>query len=132
VILAGLGEHFGWIDETANPDLDDISAHYAGALVLVAERAGAIVGTGMLVPEAPSVGRVVRMSVAAPLRRHGLGRRILAALVAAAPGLGYQRIVLETTATWTEVIAFYESFGFHPVEERDGDCHMLLELTPDA
>src|SRR5579883_3043906 len=41
LILRGLGEHFGWIDETCNPDLDDIAATYTGAghLFLGVERA---------------------------------------------------------------------------------------------
>ncbi|MGZ3678106.1 MAG: hypothetical protein ACXWQR_06005 [Ktedonobacterales bacterium] len=39
LILGGLGEHFGFIDEARNPDLDDISLHYlaAGDCFIVAE-----------------------------------------------------------------------------------------------
>src|SRR5262249_6135936 len=39
LILAGLGEHFGWIDERRNPDLVDIAASYAppDSTFLVAE-----------------------------------------------------------------------------------------------
>jgi deferrochelatase/peroxidase EfeB len=28
LILAGLGEHFGFVDETINPDIEDIEKNY--------------------------------------------------------------------------------------------------------
>ena len=29
LVVAGLGEHWGGVDATLNPDLDDIASHYA-------------------------------------------------------------------------------------------------------
>jgi GNAT superfamily N-acetyltransferase len=52
------------------------------------------------------------MSVAAHLQRHGIGRRLLQHLVAHAKARGYRHVILETTATWHEVIAFYQQQGF--------------------
>jgi hypothetical protein len=49
LILAGMGEHFGEIDHSLNPDLNDIAASYAGAIFLVAWCENRIVGTGALV-----------------------------------------------------------------------------------
>jgi hypothetical protein len=48
LILTGLGEHFGWIDESCNPDLDDILVNFTrpGHLFVVAEEDGELVGTG--------------------------------------------------------------------------------------
>ena len=63
LILDGLGEHFGNINEELNPDLDDIAASYAGDLFLVAEQAGVIVGCGALIYEGDGIARVQRMSV---------------------------------------------------------------------
>ena len=48
LILEGLGGHFGFIDETMNPDLDDIALTFSDAVFLVAEIDGVIVGTGGL------------------------------------------------------------------------------------
>ena len=62
------------------------------------------------------------MSVAAPLRRRGIGRRILSALCAEAKARGFRRVILETTQTWDAVIAFYQSFGFHITHYQDGDA----------
>ena len=61
LVLEGLGEHFGFIDESLNPDLDDIQASYpaAGHVFLVAESEGSIDGTAGLLFEAPDVARVV-------------------------------------------------------------------------
>ncbi|MDT8304964.1 MAG: GNAT family N-acetyltransferase [Anaerolineae bacterium] len=132
LILEGLAEHWGTLDARLNSDLDDIPASYASGLFLVAEIGGALAGTGALIPEEPGVGRIVRMSVAREKRRQGIGRLLLAALLAAARERGYQRIVLETTATWEDAIAFYRRAGFGPVGERDGDLHFVLELGAET
>ena len=40
LILDGLQEHWGSVDPTLNPDLDDLAATYAAGRVLVADRRG--------------------------------------------------------------------------------------------
>jgi GNAT superfamily N-acetyltransferase len=80
LVLAGLADHWGTLDLSKNPDLNDIAATYKGAYFLVAKQAGEVVGCGALVPRTPDSAEVVRMSVAAAARRQGLGRRILSAL----------------------------------------------------
>ena len=84
LILDGLGEHFGNINEELNPDLDDIAASYAGDLFLVAEQAGVIVGCGALIYEGDGIARVQRMSVLRTLRRQGIAGAILDRLIAEA------------------------------------------------
>jgi putative acetyltransferase len=127
LILQGLEEHWGWRDQSKNPDLDDISQSYADSLVIVATDGPSIVGTGALVPRGDGVGEVVRMSVAADRRRRGIGSAVLAELIAAARRLGYGRLILETTATWADVIAFYQRHGFRFTHEYDGDAYFDLE-----
>jgi GNAT superfamily N-acetyltransferase len=129
LILNGLVEHWGFLDPTKNPDLDDIAATYANATFLVARLDGKLVGTGALVPRSPEMAEIVRMSVDSSLRRQGLGRLILQALVERARQVGFRRITLETTATWSEVIAFYLNFGFHITHEQDGDVYFALDLA---
>lgn len=128
LILAGLAAHWGWLDPSLNPDLDDIAASYAGGVFLVAVNDGRLVGTGALLPEAAGVGRIVRMSVSAAERRRGIGRAVLRALIAAAAARGYTRIVLETTTTWADAIAFYEANGFRRTHEAEGDIHFVREI----
>jgi GNAT superfamily N-acetyltransferase len=128
LILKGLEEHWGWLDLALNPDLNDIAASYAAGTFLVARQAGALVGTGALIPEAPGLARVVRMSVDTRLRRQGIGRLILAELLRRAQQAGYRRLVLETTQTWEDAIVFYRSFGFAITHYADGDVHFQMEI----
>src|SRR5437870_1312389 len=64
LILEGLGEHFGFIDETLNPDLADIMKCYIipGHTFLVAYIGSNLVGTGALIRENEGSGRIVRVS----------------------------------------------------------------------
>lgn len=130
LVLAGLGDHFGVIDEGRNPDLDDIAASYLdrGDLFLVAEIDGALAGTGALIAEGPGVGRLVRMSVAADCRRRGVGRALVAALVGAAKARGQTRLVLETNDDWADAIGLYFASGFAETHRANGDVHFARDL----
>ena len=128
LILSGLQERWGHLDKTKNPDLDDIAAAYTEGLFLVAYAGERLVATGGILAEGEGVGRIVRMSVARDVRRRGVGRRMLQALLEAARIRGYGKIVLETTATWADAIAFYRREGFRPLGIRDGDMHFEKEL----
>jgi len=132
LILAGLAEHWGTLDPNKNPDLDDIAATYAQATFLIARHEGRIVATGALVPKSEGTAEIVRMSVAAEMRRQGVGRRLLQALCECARARGYQRVILETTATWRGVIAFYQQFGFEITHEQEGDLYFVLALTENG
>lgn len=130
IILAGLEEHWGWRDAAKNPDLEDIAASYAGTVFVVAGEGERLVGTGALVPREGGVAEIVRMSVAAGARRRGIGSAILGELLARAAHAGVRRIVLETTSSWTEVVAFYLGHGFRITHDRDGDTYFALDLAP--
>jgi ribosomal protein S18 acetylase RimI-like enzyme len=130
LILNGLGDHFGTIDETMNPDLDDIEAHYLrpGHRFVLAERDGELVGAGALIAEGPGVGRLVRMSVAAQHRGRGIGRALVRHLIGEARARGYRRVVIETNDDWWDAIGLYRACGFVEFDRRDGDVHMGLDL----
>jgi N-acetylglutamate synthase-like GNAT family acetyltransferase len=133
LILAGLEEHWGRLDPALNPDLQDIAASYADAIFLVAECDGRIVGTGALTNQTAEQAEIVRMSVAADMRRQGVGRLILDGLTAAARRQGVARIALETTADWQEVVAFYQRCGFQLTHFSDSpfgrEAHFCLTLS---
>lgn len=128
LILAGLKEHWGTLDPTKNPDLNDIAHTYANATFLVAWEGDRVIGSGALVPRENGTAEIVRMSVAADQRRKGVGRQILQKLCEQAKRNGYERIVLETTETWAEVIEFYQRFGFQITHYLDGDVYFALDL----
>ena len=133
LVLLGLQEHWGKLDRTLNQDLNDVGKHYADAVFLVAELLGEqrIVGTGALLQRGHGVGEIVRMSVSALMRRHGLGTRLLQALVDRARSMGLRQVILETTETWHEVIAFYGRFGFRITHHQAGDAYFAFDLVDD-
>ena len=72
LILAGLAEHWGTLDPSKNPDLNDIGSNYSKGLFLVALQDNQLIGTGAIVPTSNGVAEIVRMSVATTMRRNAL------------------------------------------------------------
>lgn len=130
LILAGLADHWGTLDPTLNPDLNDIATSYQGETFLVAVQGETIVGCGALIGEKgmEGCGRIVRMSVKKANRRQGIGQLILNHLQTAAKQRQFHKIVLETTQTWHDVVAFYQANGFQIIGHRDGDTHFEKNL----
>ncbi|MDQ1300207.1 MAG: hypothetical protein QG637_124 [Chloroflexota bacterium] len=131
LILQGLGEHFGGVDETLNGDLDDILTTYVnqGHLFFVALTGETIVGTGALIIEGGPTGQLVRVSVARDRRRRGLGRALTLRLIGAARDRGLTRLWMETNDDWDAAIGLYRSCGFTEYARRAGNSYMWLDLT---
>ena len=131
VILEGLGEHFGVIDESLNPDLDDIQASYisSGQVFLVSESEGSITGTAGLLFEIPGVARIVRMSVRSSLRRNGIATALLGALIKETQARSLSALVAHTEPHWTDATSFYKRSGFEQFAEDDVDVHLRLKLS---
>ena len=128
LILAGLEEYWGTLDESKNLDLHNIVDSYRDGIFLVACLEQQIVCTGALLPRSAETAEIVRMSVARHLRRQGLGRQMLAELCSRAYQRGFRQVILETTATWKNAIAFYQAFGFQISHFADGDVYFTLDL----
>ena len=123
LINDGLGERFGYVDETRNPDLDDIAAYHTAHshTFVVAERNGGLVGTGGLVVElGGATGQMVRVSVRSDLRGQGVGRAIVEHLLDVARMRGLKRVWMETNAGWTSAIRLYERCGFAQYAHTSG------------
>ena len=100
---------------------------------MVARVDGAVVGVGVIVPGRTRARREVkRMSVLREHRRRGIATAVLDALVDIARGWGCSAVVLETTTTWTDAVAFYRGSGFTHTHDEDGafgsDSHFRLDL----
>lgn len=136
LILDGLTEHWGELDLSLNPDLNDIQANYidSGGIFIVMEAAGKLIGTGALMPEGDNAVRIMRVSVHQDYRRMGMGRGITAQLVKTAREIGYAKVLVETTDTWEPAIRLYQDFGFVEVARYEGDVHMemVLQSTQEA
>jgi putative acetyltransferase len=120
LVLRGLADHWGASDGSLNHDLDDIGATYGSGRTVVVRDSADIVATGTLVRRDDATAEIVRMSVDGSRRRSGLGRLVVDQLLATARAWGCARVILETTATWDEVIAFYISCDFAITHHTDG------------
>ena len=121
LILAGLREHWGWLDPSLNPDLNDIAASYIapGHVFFVAESGQALAGTGALVIDGDS-GQIVRVAVCPQSRRRGIGQALVIALLEAARACGLARVWMETNDDWVNAIALYRRCGFQEFDHREG------------
>jgi ribosomal protein S18 acetylase RimI-like enzyme len=130
LVLAGLQDHWGTLDPTLNPDLNNIADWYASldGYTVVAEIDDQIVGTGTMHRADDQTGVLVRMSVSRDHRGRGIGKALVSALADRARLRGYSRLVCETTDTWQDAIALYRATGFTIIDQRNGDYHFEMQL----
>jgi GNAT superfamily N-acetyltransferase len=135
LILAGMSDRWGSVDDSLNADLNDIAAHYGHDVVLVALHGEEVVGTGILVRR-PAEAEIVRMSVDREHRRRGVGAGLVSALLDRARALGVEHVVVETNATWMEARVMYERAGFTLTHVAPGafgpEAFFGLDLQPQA
>ena len=131
LILEGLGEHFGYLDETLNPDLDDILHTYlrAGHVFVVACMGRELVGTGALILHGEGISEMVRISTRKTHRRRGIGQAIVTYLVDVARQRGDRRIIVKTNASWHDAIHLYQRLGFVEYERTALGVGLELLLT---
>jgi [ribosomal protein S18]-alanine N-acetyltransferase len=101
---------------TAGNFRDALAAGYA---MTVGEVEGAVVTYGVLML-APGEAQLLNLTVAARLRRRGIGRALLRRFVADAHRLGAAQCFLEVRVSNLPAIALYSAEGFVPVARRAG------------
>jgi predicted N-acetyltransferase YhbS len=93
-----------------------------GALVLVAEEGGHIVGLAsmhvMPLIEREPVARLSAIAVAASHRRAGVGRALMWRVESEARARGCERLELTSAQRRADAHAFYSSLGFEPASQR--------------
>ena len=130
LILEGLGEHFGYIDLTLNPDLDDILHNYIipGHVFLVAYIGRELVGTGALIFLGEGISEMLRISIRKDYRRRGIGQVIITSLINAARERGGRRIIVKTNADWFDAINLYKRLNFVEYERTTDAVNLALLL----
>jgi predicted GNAT family N-acyltransferase len=118
--------HEVFVVEQQVPLEEEVDAHDATALHLVAVEDGAVVATCRLVMEG-ATAKLGRVAVAATARRRGIALRLLEESETHARALGARRIAL---AAQTGALALYERAGYTPYGERFLDAgieHLMME-----
>lgn len=72
-------------------------------------------GCVALRPLAQDISEMKRLYVRSKFRGQGVGRKLTAALIAKASGIGYKRIRLDTVPSMKAAIEMYKSLGFHSI-----------------
>jgi len=88
------------------PPRGDVILGFAGDVV---------VACGALRELEPKVGDIKRVYVRADHRGPGFGPRLTQSVIDRAKELGYRRVRVDTTATMTAAIEFYQEMGFVPI-----------------
>lgn len=83
-----------------------------GGAICCARRAGRIVGTCALINDGDGVFELSKMAVTADCQGLGIGRKLLAAIIAAFHERAGRRLFLETNSILKPAIRLYESVGF--------------------
>lgn len=110
---------------------DDLAAAAAAGLMWVADWQGEV--TGFLFGEVTASGLYLReMSVAAPAQRHGLGRALMLAGIAAGRASGVPLVSLTTDRTLVWNAPFYARLGFVIVEGEDVPPDLQARLLSQA
>jgi GNAT superfamily N-acetyltransferase len=99
-------------------ELAELPGAYAppqGTLLLARGEDGAALGCVALRPLSEGACEMKRLYLLPGARGTGLGRALVAAVLAEATRLGYREIKLDTLPQLKEAIALYRGFGFRPV-----------------
>jgi predicted GNAT family N-acyltransferase len=123
-----------FIEEQAVPEEMELDLYDAQAQHALLYQNSQCIGTARLVVQSDGVGKIGRMAILSPYRRHGFGAELLGALISFGKSQGIARFVLNAQMV---AIPFYEKFGFQahgPVYDEAGIPHrsMMLVLNPNA
>jgi putative acetyltransferase len=118
-----LADYLSFIGDALDADgLDHDIAHWqeeydgrTGALLLVADGEGEVVGTAAVRLLASGVGELKRMWLRPSCQGRGLGRRLMDACLDEARRLGCRALRLDTQAKMEPAVHLYRAYGFSEI-----------------
>jgi molybdate transport system substrate-binding protein len=120
VVNAALAEYRITADPAGTDhDLADLDAYYfsrGGGFIVAVAPDGRVVGSCGIAPLEGRTWDLRKMYLAPEARGRGLGKRLLARILAFAKSKGAARVELETASVLKEAISLYTQAGFIPIE----------------
>lgn len=114
----------------------------SGASCWVVEGAGGVLGHGVVNLEPRGAAHIMNICIAAPYRRRGLGRKLLAHMLQVARARGARQVWLEVRPDNGAAITLYRRMGFRKAGVRKGYYRegvgrldalvMVAELVPEG
>ena len=103
----------------------------SGALLVVEDPAGEVVGTGAVRLLAPHVGELKRMWIRPARQGLGLGRRLMECCLDEARRLGATRLRLDTQRRMEAALRLYRGYGFREIPDYNGNprAEIWMEAT---
>lgn len=114
--IDGLGLDLGF--QGGEAELAALPGKYAppaGTVLLARDGHGRAIGVVAMWQLSPGTAEIKRLFIRPGAQGRGLGRRLVAAIIAAARAAGYARMRLDTQADMTAALALYHAVGFRPV-----------------
>jgi hypothetical protein len=129
-VLEGLREHFGFIDQSLNPDLKDIQVSFiaSGHNFFVADHNGQIVGTVGLLYESGRAGPGPNCKDVCAQGTPEEWNVLLATCIEVAKAEGFAEVVAFTEPHWLDAVGFYTARGFRQYDRDEIDIHLRLPL----
>jgi len=133
--LAAYLAHIG--EDLDGEGLDHDIAHWereyggaSGALLVVEDPAGDLVGTAGVRSLEPGVGEIKRMWIRPACQGLGLGRRLLSRCLDEARALGFRVLRLDTERRMATALHLYRSCGFTEIPDYNGNprAQVWMEL----
>jgi putative acetyltransferase len=137
---AWIGQYFG-LEDADHKILGDPVVYILapGGQIYMALDGGKRVGTCALIKMSEGEFEVAKMAVTDELRGKGIGRQLLAFVIADALRMGARRLYIESNSPLKNAIHLYEALGFRHLSHGEaqphfarGDVFMELLLEPPS
>ena len=120
--------------ESLDHDVAEWRAEYdgvSGALLVVEDPEGRVVGTAGVRRLGEGLGELKRMWIRPACQGHGLGRRLMEQCLEHARRLGFVRLRLDTQRQMAAALRLYRSYGFREVPDYNGNprAEVWMEVT---
>ncbi|QYY35686.1 GNAT family N-acetyltransferase [Ruficoccus sp. ZRK36] len=100
-----------------------------GGQIVVAEAEGQVVGVGALQLIEPGYYEIAKMAVDPAWQGHGIGRKVMAKLIACAREKSARRLLILTNTRLGPALHLYRAFGFKEIPIPEDQHYKRVDIT---